>query len=163
MLSRVGWAALDSARRTTRPGQYRPGGGSSANDNGDLCVTQLDFAGGQVGHMFLTGFGHGVSIGVEPVGSTSYLWTEVDSPSGTPPTTGQYLYMLDGDAYSDTNPSPGNAHVSSVNLNGGTLTRVQTNAGGTLSYREPEGMAVSGSGDSWFQIGGPARTIVACP
>jgi hypothetical protein len=29
--------------------------------------------------MFLNGFGHGVSIGVDPVGSTSYLWTEVDS------------------------------------------------------------------------------------
>jgi hypothetical protein len=55
---------------------------------------------------------------------------------------GEYLYMLDGDPYSDTNPSPGNAHVSSVSLNGGRFTRVPTNAGGSLSYREPEGMAV---------------------
>lgn len=51
--------------------------------------------------------------------------------------------MLDGNAYSAMNPSPGNAHVSSVDLNtGGSLTRVQTNAGGTLIFREPEGMAV---------------------
>jgi hypothetical protein len=32
--------------------------------------------------------------------------------------------------------------VSSVRLNGGAFTRVPTNAGGSLTYREPEGMAV---------------------
>jgi hypothetical protein len=204
--------------------------GSAAADRGDLCVSQLTFAGELLGHMFLTGFGHGVSIGVEPVGSTSYLWTEVDSVSArgtqlcrfpfvsgttldhasatlekhqpiagidtvtcaTDPVNerlvmryrtggvfryavytpsdlhagvydrpladiaqpagmgtfqgyavyGEYLYMLDGDAYSSTNPSPGNAHVSSVSFNGGPVTRVATNAGASLSYREPEGMAV---------------------
>jgi hypothetical protein len=205
--------------------------GAAAADNGDLCITQLDFAGNQLGHMFLTGFGHGVSIGVEPAGSTSFLWTEVDSvdtrgtklarfpfangqtldhtsgtlqkhapvpgadtvtcatdpinnrlvmryrlngafrfaaydiadiragaydrvladiaqPSGLGTfqgyaVYGQYVYMLDGDPYSDSNPPPGNAHVSSVDLNGGgSFTRVQTNAGGSLDYREPEGMAV---------------------
>ena len=181
--------------------------GSSSDAKGDLCVTELDFAVNQLGHMFLTGFGHGVSIGVEPVGSSSYLWTEVDSVHArgtrlarfrytngttldhTPPRLdkhlpiagidtvtcatdpinerlvmryrtggnfryavytiadirdgryhrkladiaqpaglgtfqgyaayGEYLYMLDGDAYSSTNPRPGNAHVSSVSLNGG--------------------------------------------
>src|SRR5262249_38245779 len=159
----------------------------------------------QLGHMFLNGFGHGVSIGVEPVGSTSYLWTEVDSTNargtqlarfpfagGTTvdPTAsllekhlpiaggdtvpcahdtingrprmryhtggafrfavypiadvhagnygnrladiaqpaglgtfqgyaiyGEYVYLIDGEAYSATNPPPGNAHVSSLNLN----------------------------------------------
>jgi hypothetical protein len=204
--------------------------GSSSNAAGDLCINQLDFAGNQLGHMFLTGFGHGVSIGAEPVGSSTYLWTEVDSvntrgtrlarfryANGTTldhasstlekhlPITGidtvtcatdpvnerlvmryrtggtfryavyriadiragvydrkladiaqpaglgtfqgyavygQYLYMLDGDPYSGTNPPPGNAHVSSVSLNGGPLTRVPTNAGGSLTHREPEGMAV---------------------
>jgi hypothetical protein len=55
---------------------------------------------------------------------------------------GEYLYLLDGDAYSSGNPSPGNAHVSSVSLNSGVVTRVQINAGGTLTFREPEGMAV---------------------
>lgn len=219
---------FDNVNRRLFVAQLR--NGSSSDANGDLCITQLDFAGNQLGHMFLNGFGHGVSIGVEPVGSTSYLWTEVDSVNArgtrlarfpfvngttldhtsgtlqkhlpiagintvtcaTDPVNGrlvmryatggtfryavytiadlrngvydnkladiaqpaglgtfqgyavygQYLYMLDGEAYSSTNPSPGNAHVSSVSLNGGTLTRVQTNAGGTLTYREPEGMAV---------------------
>jgi hypothetical protein len=59
--------------------------GSASADRGDLCVSQLSFAGELLGHMFLTGFGHGVSIGVEPVGSTSYLWTEVDSVSARAP------------------------------------------------------------------------------
>lgn len=210
---------------------------SGANAAGDLCVTQLDFAGNEVGHMFLNGFGHAVSIGVEPSGSASILWLETgpiitvgDPPSarGTrlgrvpftdgldldwtsprvekhapitgvdcvtcatdpvnnrlamryrtsdktfrvalydladvrsgvytkladiaPPGSGtfqgytifgEYLYMLDGDAYDDkTNPPPGNAHVSCVSFNGGDPIRVPTNAGGSLTYREPEGMAV---------------------
>jgi hypothetical protein len=55
---------------------------------------------------------------------------------------GEYLYLLDGDAYSRTNPRPGNAHVSSVSLNGGPVRRVRTDAGGSLTHREPEGMAV---------------------
>jgi hypothetical protein len=32
--------------------------------------------------------------------------------------------------------------VNCVSLNGGPLTRVPTNAGGSLVFREPEGMAV---------------------
>jgi hypothetical protein len=54
-------------------------------DAGNLCVTQLDFSGNQVGQMSLTGFGHGVSIGVEAAGSDSYLWTEVDAVDGWGP------------------------------------------------------------------------------
>ena len=199
---------------------------------GNLCVTQLNFSGDPVGQMSLTGFGHGVSIGAEPVGSDSYLWTEVDAVDGWgtrlarfpfvdgatvdhtsgslqkhQPITGadrftcavdpvnerlivryrtsdkqfrfaaydiadvradiysrrladvaqpaglgnfqgytafgEYLYLLDGDPYDpDTNPPPGNTFVNSVSLNGGPLTREPTNAGGSLVYREPEGMAV---------------------
>jgi hypothetical protein len=224
--------AFDNVNRRLFVAQLR---NSTADAEGKLCITQLDFSGNQLGHMFLNGFGHGVSIGVEPVGSDSYLWTEVDVDSGTARGTrlarfpyldgvtldrtspmldkhfpiagadiitcaidpinlrlvmryrlggtggtfrfatynladirngvytnkladivqpgelgnfqgyavyGQYLYLLDGDAYSTTNPPPGNAFVNSVNLNGGPLTRVPTNAGGSLDFREPEGMAV---------------------
>jgi len=50
----------------------------------DLCVNQVDFAGNRVGAMHLNGAGHGVSIGVEAVGTASYLWMECDSDgSGT--------------------------------------------------------------------------------
>jgi hypothetical protein len=48
---------------------------------GDLCVTKLDMAGNELGYMYLTGFGHGVQIGVEPAGTSAYLWTETDSVS----------------------------------------------------------------------------------
>lgn len=219
--------AFDNVNRRLFVAQLRNGAASA--DAGDLCVTQLDFAGNQIAHMFLNGFGHGVSIGAEPVGSATYLWTEVDAvdsrgtrlarfpftagatldhtsstlrkyspPAGADTVTcaidpvnlrlamryrlagafryavydlaafrdgtagpladlaqpaglgtfqgytlyGEYLYMLDGEAYSDTNPPPGNSFVNSVNVNGGPLTRVATNAGGSLDYREPEGMAV---------------------
>jgi len=196
---------FDVVNRRLFVAQLRNGGSSDAN--GDLCITQLDSAGNQLGHMFLTGFGHGVSIGVEPAGSTPFLWTEVDSVNGrgtrlarfpfrngqtldhrstalqkhlpisgvetvtcaTDPiynrlvmryrkgrdfrfavynivdvrngvydrkladipqpaglgtiqgytAYGQYLYLLDGDAYSSINPPPGNTHVNSVSLNGG--------------------------------------------
>ncbi|MFC3999825.1 teichoic acid biosynthesis protein C [Nocardiopsis sediminis] len=210
--------------------------GSSSNANGDLCITQLDFAGNRQGHMYLMGFGHGVSIGVEPSGSSSYLWTETDSvdtrgtrlarfrfSNGTTLTNtssalakhtpiagadlitcatdpvnntlvmryrnssgvryavyrisdvrngnygnkladiaqparfsgsgaptfqgyavyGQFLYLYDGTAYSASNPPPGNAHVTSVNLNtGAEVERRFTRAGESLEFREPEGMGV---------------------
>lgn len=47
--------------------------------HGDLTVTQWDLAGNKTGYMYLRGFGHGVSMGVEPAGSGAYLWTEVDA------------------------------------------------------------------------------------
>lgn len=47
--------------------------------NGDLCITRLDWNGLILGRMYLKGFGHGVSIGVEPSGSGACLWTETDS------------------------------------------------------------------------------------
>lgn len=206
-------------------------GGTTA----DLCVNQLSFSGDQLGHMHLQGFGHGVSIGVEPVGSDSYLWTEVDASgewgtklarfkytagttltntssalqkhqpiSGVDHTTcavdplnnrlvmryddggrfrfavydlaaaasgdfsdkladiaqpgglgtfqgytlyGSYLYLYDGTAYGTANPAPpdgdGNTYVTSVDVNTGTVVqRFLTKAGSTLTYREPEGMAI---------------------
>ncbi|RSN66009.1 teichoic acid biosynthesis protein C [Amycolatopsis sp. WAC 04182] len=51
----------------------------------DLCVTQVNFSGEIQGSMHLNNAGHGVSIGVEPVGTDSYIWMECDSdgPTGT--------------------------------------------------------------------------------
>ncbi|MFC0629505.1 phage baseplate protein [Kribbella deserti] len=51
----------------------------TGENSGTLTMSRLDFSGNVVGHMYLTGFGHGVAIGVEPVGTTSYLWTETDA------------------------------------------------------------------------------------
>ena len=54
---------------------------------GDLWVTKTDTAGNELGAMALHGFGHGVSIGVEPYNGSVYLWTEwqvnVESTFGT--------------------------------------------------------------------------------
>ncbi len=201
--------------------------------NGQLCVTELDFDGNYRGYMHLNGFGHGVSIAAQPVGSTTYLWTEVDIdaesergvrlarfawqsgktlsntssaltkhkpvPEGTAMTAaidpvfnrmavryavaggghryaifnlaevaagnyanrladfaqppgpgvsfqgytlyGSYVYQLRGQSYDEA--PEGNTHVSSVDVNtGAEVQSFRTGAGSTLTFREPEGMAV---------------------
>jgi hypothetical protein len=58
---------------------------------------------------------------------------------------GQYLYLLDGQIYSDTNPpeEKGNAHLTRVNWRTGEMEqRVHTIDGHELHRREPEGMGV---------------------
>ncbi|MEU0004733.1 twin-arginine translocation signal domain-containing protein [Streptomyces sp. NPDC006314] len=224
------------------PGETRTYTGTERATNGDLCITRLDWQGYIIGRMYLKGFGHGVSIGVEPSGNSAYLWTESDSvpdsknngygtkiarfkfangavirpdspqvtrytpvagsdhntvaidpvtnriahryringttwkyslydlatfkagtftplatitqPSVlTGPTfqgytsMGQYLYTLDGDAYTydDTGKqtSTGNTYVTSIDWNTGTVyERRQSKAGESLFYREPEGLAI---------------------
>jgi hypothetical protein len=58
------------------PGEDAPVAGATRDLHGDLCLTRLDRTGTVLGHMFLTGFGHGVQIGVEPSPHGAYLWTE---------------------------------------------------------------------------------------
>jgi hypothetical protein len=70
--------AFDSPNQRLFAGQLRAG--TPAN-SGDLTLTQLTLAGDVVGHMYLKGFGHAVSIGAETVGRTTYLWTEADVDS----------------------------------------------------------------------------------
>ncbi|TDD27639.1 teichoic acid biosynthesis protein C [Kribbella turkmenica] len=67
--------AFDSPNRRLFTGQLRSGRPGST---GDLTLTRLSLAGDVLGHMYLTGFGHAVSIGAETVGRTTYLWTETD-------------------------------------------------------------------------------------
>lgn len=218
------------------PGETSAYTGTQRSAQGDLCVTRLDWGGTIIGRMYLLGFGHGVSIAVEPSGNSAYLWTEVEAgtpdsngdaygakiarfkfangavltknssaltkyspvagstnttvaidpvnnrlahrynlsgtwkyslynlsdfkagtftelatvsqPSGLGTfqgytTLGQYLYLLDGTAYSSTNPDPGNAYHTIVDWNtGNQVGRRLTEAGTSLSYREPEGLAI---------------------
>lgn len=51
----------------------------NATSGDDLCISELDLQGKLVGWMHLDRVGHGVSIGVEAVGSRSFLWTETRS------------------------------------------------------------------------------------
>ncbi|MFE7269786.1 Teichoic acid biosynthesis protein C (Precursor) [Streptomyces sp. NPDC057623] len=55
-------------------------GGSTA---GDLCLNKLDLRGKRLGHMYLRGFGHGVSMGVQHTSDgTVWIWTEADAEGG---------------------------------------------------------------------------------
>ncbi|GAQ55456.1 phage baseplate protein [Streptomyces acidiscabies] len=63
----------------TLTGETAPVSGAERSRNGDLCITRLDWTGTVTGRMYLKGFGHGVSIAAEPVGTSTYLWTETDA------------------------------------------------------------------------------------
>lgn len=65
--------AFDNKNRRLFVVQLKNGSPEKA---GDLAVTQLDFSGKKLGYMYLKGFGHGVAIAAEGVGSDTYLWTE---------------------------------------------------------------------------------------
>jgi hypothetical protein len=69
--------AFDQNNQRMFVAQLRAG---SAAKSGDLCITELDWSTwNAVGHMYLTGFGHAVSIGAQSVGSSTYLWVDVDA------------------------------------------------------------------------------------
>ncbi|MEU6712784.1 teichoic acid biosynthesis protein C [Nonomuraea sp. NPDC046802] len=55
--------------------------GAASNAAGHLCLSKLSLTGTVLGHMYLMGFGHGVQFGVEPSGTSAYLWTETDGVS----------------------------------------------------------------------------------
>ncbi|KAK3306110.1 uncharacterized protein B0T15DRAFT_534386 [Chaetomium strumarium] len=67
---------FDNVNRRLFVSQRRNG---ASTTSGDLCITQLDFSGKEVAHMYLKGFGHGVSFAAQADGSATYLWTEVDA------------------------------------------------------------------------------------
>lgn len=70
--------AVDSTNQRLFIAQIRNG-----SDGNDLCINCLNPSGTVVGHMHLDNAGHGVSIGVEPVGTDSYLWVENKAGGGT--------------------------------------------------------------------------------
>lgn len=51
---------------------------------GDLCLNKLDHTGRRLGHMYLKGFGHGVSMGVQRDANDGsvWIWTEADARHG---------------------------------------------------------------------------------
>ncbi|MBF8188643.1 teichoic acid biosynthesis protein C [Nonomuraea sp. K274] len=69
--------AFDNVNKHIYAVQVKNGSGSSAA--GHLCVTKLSLTGAILGHMYLMSFGHGVQIGVEPSGTSAYLWTETEA------------------------------------------------------------------------------------
>jgi hypothetical protein len=49
----------------------------------DLCINRLSLTGDLISHVHVDNAGHGQSFGVEPVGSTSYLWLEWNANENT--------------------------------------------------------------------------------
>jgi hypothetical protein len=51
---------------------------------GDLCLNKLDYQGNRLGHMYLKGFGHGVSMGIQHDAEDggTWIWTEADARRG---------------------------------------------------------------------------------
>ncbi len=71
--------AFDEVHKRLYVLQVRRGGGAA----GDLCLNKLDYDGNRLGHMYLHGFGHGVSMGVQhATDGTVWIWTEADSRGG---------------------------------------------------------------------------------
>ena len=65
--------AYDPAHRVWVFAQLTSGAPASS---GDLTLTRVSAAGARLGWMRLRGFGHGLSIGVEPCGTGTCVWTE---------------------------------------------------------------------------------------
>ncbi|MFE2626110.1 signaling protein, partial [Streptomyces caelestis] len=60
------------------PDEEEPVSGHDRKMAGDMCVSVLSLSGRAAGHMYLRGFGHGVSMGVESSGEDVLLWVESD-------------------------------------------------------------------------------------
>lgn len=75
--------AFDNKNRRLFVAQLQPNKTRDADAYGDLCINQMDFHGTWLGHMHINDCGHGVSFGVEAVGSESVLWIEADSKKGS--------------------------------------------------------------------------------
>ncbi|MGQ4490918.1 signaling protein [Streptomyces sp. SAS_281] len=65
------------------PDETRALGSRARRLSGDMCVTVLSPSGGSTGHMYLRGFGHGISFGVEPSDGKVLLWVESDADPRT--------------------------------------------------------------------------------
>lgn len=64
------------------PGEPAPVAGSVRATNGDMCITKLSMAGTVLGSMYVTGGGHGMSVGVEyGRDGQTYLWIDRDASS----------------------------------------------------------------------------------
>lgn len=61
------------------PGEPAPVSGAERDAAGDLCLSRLALDGTLLGHMYLTGFGHGVQIGCQPDDDGARLWTEIEA------------------------------------------------------------------------------------
>lgn len=130
--------AFDTPNNRLFTGQLRS---ETAENSGDITLSQLSFSGTVLGHMYLTGFGHAVSIGAQAVGSTSYLRTETD------------VDTANGRGRGEPDETKATSKLWCYDINAGQLVdSFLTLAGKSLTCREPEGMAVYGSTDATARL-----------
>ncbi|MBM7441195.1 signaling protein [Streptomyces sp. HB132] len=65
------------------PDEERAASGKARRLAGDMCVTAYSSDREAPRHMYLRGFGHGISMGVEPSGAGPLLWVEADADTRT--------------------------------------------------------------------------------
>jgi hypothetical protein len=105
----------------TLPGEPGPVSAVQRNINGDMALSQVLLNGVTAGTMYLTGFGHGQTLGVES-GSPSFIWIETDAHmDGTGFGTGRKVARISFSAGAVLSPStpgldiydpvPGNTRV----------------------------------------------------
>lgn len=132
---------------------------------GNMYLNRIDRTTGRLtGSMYLTGFGHGISMGAEPVGTDTYLWTEVGpvSPNdgvsnafGTAVTRfrfvdGATLDQADVPAAQKFCPPGGRSTGPSVDLANNTLTIVYFKGSVRCFTRYDLAKAAQGE---WVEIG----------
>ncbi|MFI9062566.1 signaling protein [Streptomyces sp. NPDC053429] len=119
-------------------GETEPVDSGARKSAGDMCLTRMSSSGVPLGHMYLRGFGHGISFGVEPVGTSTYIWVEgrPDLASGYGRSVARVRFkdgaLVDGsdDAVTQYEPVPGATEVSpALDLAGGRVLVSHTEDG----------------------------------
>lgn len=118
--------------------------GTERAAKGDMCISELDMAGNRLGQMYLLGFGHGVSIGVEPGDGGPYLWTETDGANyGGKDTWGTKIarfpfvngaVLTKASPIDKYDPVPGATHLTVAVDNQHGLIGVKHKVGETIKY-----------------------------
>lgn len=144
--------AFDNTNARLFVAQRRDG---AAENAGNLCITQLDFKCNKLGHMYLKGNGKYIAVfdlAAATKGDFSQPRANFQQPLVQPQTKaknfpgyaayGRYLYLLWSDSY-EQSPTL-NSQVAVVDMGTGQVVQgpVMTSAGKTLTFLEPEGMAV---------------------
>ncbi|AWZ03855.1 MULTISPECIES: signaling protein [unclassified Streptomyces] len=111
-------------------GEKEPVSSADRKTAGDMCLTRMSSSGQPRGHMYLRGFGHGISFGIEPVGKSTLIWVESkpDPESGYGRSVARVLFrdgaLLDGSnpTVAHYDPVPGASDVSpALDLAGGRV------------------------------------------
>ncbi|MFD3940943.1 hypothetical protein ACFWSF_39665 [Streptomyces sp. NPDC058611] len=138
---------------------------AAATPAGHMYLNRIDRKTGKLtGSMYLKGFGHGISMGAQPVGAETYLWTEVGpvSPNdgvsnsfGTAVTRfafvhGATLDQADVPASNKFCPPGGRSTGPTVDLAGNTLTIVYIKSGVRCFTRYDLAKASTGE---WVEVG----------